>query len=102
MAFYVPGQPKTYCAGSYFGKRLSQYDIWPDRRLDPTSPLVGRDAVYIGKGGSLPEPVLKAFQDVEKLPELPIMVRGTIVRTFKVWRCRGFLGMPPASGDVKY
>ena len=54
MAFYVAGQPKTYCAGSYFAgerrKRHTQYDVWPDRSLDPADNpgLLGRDAVYVG------------------------------------------------------
>ncbi|HMB96256.1 MAG TPA: hypothetical protein VKK61_09480, partial [Tepidisphaeraceae bacterium] len=93
MAFYVVGQPKTYCAGPYFGKRLSQYDMWPDRKLDSSSPLLGRDAIYVGKGGALPEEVANAFARVEKLPLLPVQVDGAQVRTFKTWRCFGFKGM---------
>jgi hypothetical protein len=102
MAFYVPGQNRTYCAGSYYGKRWSQYDIWPDRRLDPGSPLVGRDAIYLGKGGPLPPQVSASFAEVVKLPELPIMVNGVTVRTFKLWRCREFKGITRPSGDVEY
>jgi undecaprenyl-diphosphatase len=94
MAFYVPGQPTTYCAGSYFGKRLSQYDIWSDRRLDdPASPLIGRNAIYVGKGGSFPDEVVAAFDRVEPLPSLDIVVRGMNIRSFKTWRCHGFRGM---------
>lgn len=40
IAFYIPGQPVTYCAD--FGRRLSQYDIWPgpeDKK--------GWDAVFV-------------------------------------------------------
>src|SRR5207253_2156910 len=36
LAFYVPGQPKTYYCGSYRRidpARLCQYDMWPDRSL---------------------------------------------------------------------
>jgi hypothetical protein len=102
MAFYVPGNPKTYCAGSYFGKRLSQYDVWSDRRLDATSPLIGRDAIYLGKGGKLPSEMSAAFAEVEKLPEFPIIFHGVTVRTFKLWRCRGFVGMQRPPGDVEY
>jgi undecaprenyl-diphosphatase len=99
MAFYVPGQPRTYCAGSYFGKRLSQYDMWPDRRLDSTSELIGRDAIYLGKGGPLPQEVSAAFEQVEKRWELPIMAGQNTVRTFKLWRCRGFRGMNRPPGE---
>src|SRR6185436_19655977 len=61
-AFYVKGQPRTYCAGFYFGKRMSQYDIWPDRNLDIKSQLVGRNAIYVGKGGGIPDVVEQAFE----------------------------------------
>ena len=61
-AFYVPGQPITYCAGPYYlsdPKRLTQYDMWKDRSLEPTvdgkpNPLIGRDCIYVGKGGEIP------------------------------------------------
>ena len=92
MAFYVDGQPITYCAGPYFGKRLSQYDMWPDHRLDRTSPLVGRDAIYLGKGGALPDEITEGFASIERLPDLAIIVRGVVVKTFKTWRCRNFHG----------
>jgi hypothetical protein len=99
MAFYVNGQPKTYYAGSYFSdaKRWTQYDMWPDRRLDNPE-LRGRNAVYVGKGGGLPKDVENAFDRVEKLPELPVIVRGVTVRTFKTWRGYGFKGMTQAGG----
>jgi hypothetical protein len=92
MAFYVRGQPRTYCAGPYFGKRLSQYDMWPDRRLDHTSPLVGHDAIYVGKGGDMPPEIPAAFATIEPLPDLDIIVRGVKIHTFKTFRCHGFKG----------
>jgi undecaprenyl-diphosphatase len=99
MAFYVRGQPKTYYAGSYFSdaKRLTQYDMWPDRRLDNPA-LRGRNAVYIGKGGGLPKDIEDAFERVEKLAELPVIVRGVTVRSFKIWRGYGFKGMTQVGG----
>jgi hypothetical protein len=107
MAFYVDGQPKTYYAGSYYvsdPKRFTQYDMWKDRSLEPVTdgkanPLLGRDAIYIGKGGPLPSEMSDAFERLEKLPEIPVIVRGVKVKTFKVWRCYGFKGMhQPATG----
>jgi hypothetical protein len=92
MAFYVRGQPRTYCAGPYFGKRLSQYDMWPDRRLDRSSPLVGHDAIYVGKGGDMPAQIPAAFDSIEPLPDLDITVRGVKIHTFKTFRCHGFKG----------
>jgi hypothetical protein len=94
-AFYARGQPKTYCAGPYFGKRLSQYDMWPDRRLHDNPELAGRNAIYVGKGGRLPVEVERAFARAEKLPPIPVYAGDVEVKTFKLWRCYGFKGMSP-------
>ncbi|MBC8105446.1 MAG: glycosyltransferase family 39 protein [Anaerolineae bacterium] len=91
-AFYTRGQPRTYCAGPYFGKRLSQYDMWPDRRLNDNPDLDGLDAVYVGKGGSLPKEVEAAFERTERLKPISIIVAGVEVKSFKLWRCYGFKG----------
>lgn len=101
-AFYVEGNPRTYCAGSYFGKRMSQYDMWPDRRLDETSPLIGKNAIYVGKGGSIPGAVEAAFERVERLPFLDIEMGGLKIKRFTTWRCYGFKGMRRSSGQTDY
>ena len=95
MAFYVPGQPKTYYMGSYLRqktKRHSQYDLWPDRSLDPRQNpgLVGKDAVFVGY--FKPE-LNEAFERVEELPLLDIERRGLTIRSFRVFRCYGFKGL---------
>jgi hypothetical protein len=103
MAFYVEGQPKTYYAGSYYAdaKRFTQYDMWPDRRLDQPE-LVGRNAIYVGKGGDIPAEIPAAFERVERLPEIPVIAGGATVKTFKIWRCYGFKGMKRPSGVGDY
>lgn len=101
-AFYVEGQPKTYCGGFYYGKRMSQYDIWKDRRLDSTSLLIGRDALFIGKGGGIQGPVREAFERVERLPLLDVEVNGVVVRRFTIWRAYGFKGFALPAGAVDY
>jgi hypothetical protein len=106
-AFYTPGQPITYCAGSYYisdPKRQTQYDMWKDRWLTPAvdgqpNPLLGRDCVYVGKGGEIPPEIPAAFERIEKLPALPIVIRGFEVRTVKLWRCYGFKGMSRPVGS---
>jgi undecaprenyl-diphosphatase len=103
MAFYVQGRPTTYCAGAYFGKRLSQYDMWDDHRLDRTSPLVGHDAVYVGKGGPLPPEISDAFASIEPRQSLDITVCHAIIHTFYTYRCHDFKGFdalaPHSSSD---
>ena len=94
MAFYVSGHPKTYCIGPYIQEikdrdRLSQFNIWPDRDLSQPA-LRGRDAIFVGHP---PADLKRAFERVEMLPDLPIVYRGKLVRTQKLFRCRGFKGM---------
>jgi hypothetical protein len=109
-AFYVRGQPRTYCAGPYYltdPKRLTQYDMWKDRALTPTvdgapNPLLGRDCIYVGKGGDMPPEIPAAFDRIEKLEPVPVIVRGFKVKTFKLWRCYGFKGMSRPSGQQNF
>jgi hypothetical protein len=109
-AFYVAGQPKTFCAGPYYvsdPKRLTQYDMWKDRALTPLvdgqpNSLLGRDCVYVGKGGEIPPEIPAAFDRIEKLPPIPVVVRGFEVKMFKLWRCYGFKGMNMPSGQQTY
>jgi MFS family permease len=103
MAFYVPGQPRTYYIGSWLRapKRHSQYDLWPDRSLDPKEnpALVGKNAVYVGWF----KPDLRdAFESVEELPLLDIERRGHRIRSFRVFRCYGFRGMQRPEAGRKY
>ena len=101
MAFYVPGQPVTYCAGSYFTedrKRYSQYDLWANRDLDRPA-LRGRDAVYVGYKS---RDVERAFDSVDRVREVRIEVGGLTVRRFTLWRCRGFRGMTRPATDGSY
>jgi hypothetical protein len=81
--------------GSYLRektKRHSQYDLWPDRSLDPREnpDLLGKNAVYVGY--FKPE-LREAFERVEELPLLDIERRGAKIRSFRVSRCYGFKGM---------
>ena len=103
MAFYVRGRPRTYYAGSYFTRpsRMTQYDLWDDCRLDRPE-LVGRNVVYVGKGGPMPDPLPAAFDRVEKLAEIPVYAGGVVVETFKVWRGWNFKGLARPTGPRSY
>lgn len=100
MAFYVPGQPKTYCCASYLNppRRSSQFDMWPDRSLDPDEnpSLVGKDCVFVGFLGKWPD-AAKAFgKPPKRLPDLVIKAAGHDVAGYQVWLCRDFRGMKRA------
>jgi hypothetical protein len=105
MAFYVAGQPKTYCAGSYFAgerrKRHTQYDLWPDRSLDPADrpDLIGRDAVYVG---FLNDDVRAAFERIDGPVQLDIVRGGVKIRTVRYARCYGFKGMTRPGGGGRF
>lgn len=96
LAFYVAGQPKTYCAGSYFTgdrrKRHSQYDLWPDRSLDVAQnpSLKGKNAVYVG---FVNDDILNAFERVEPMVVTNLLKHGVVIRTMRYMRCYGFKGM---------
>ena len=103
MAFYVKGQPKTYCLGAYIRDpqardRLSQYNIWPDRSLDQPA-LLGKNAIYVGH--EQPD-VAASFERIEPLPDVLIVRQGVTLRTQTLWKCYGFKGMTlPHDGLTK-
>lgn len=95
LAFYVPGQPRTYCAS--LGRRRCQYDYWPgfDR-------FVGRDAVYATEG-DWPGPhhmLRRAFERFEKGPTVVYRFRGVPARKFSLFRLYGFRGMEPTGFET--
>ena len=112
MAFYVKGQPKTFYVGSWFADperrgRNTQYDMWPDRRLDQRE-LLGKDAIFFGYGqkdaddSGAPADIAAAFQKVEKLAPFDVERAGMKIRTFRIWRCYGFKGMTKPAEEGKY
>ena len=95
LAFYAKGQPKTYYLGSYLRedpKRHTQYDVWPDRSLDPAEnpSLVGKNAVFVGW---FKPDLWDAFEWIEELPPLDIERQGVKIRKFRVVLCHNFKGM---------
>jgi 4-amino-4-deoxy-L-arabinose transferase-like glycosyltransferase len=95
LSFYLPGQPATYFAGSYWTdpavrRRWTQFDVWPDRQLDQAK-LIGHDAVYIGWPNYAP--LRQSFDRVIRLPDIVVRIDGLEVRRWTVTRCEGFHGM---------
>lgn len=102
-AFYTPGQPRTFYAGSHFAdprvrRRLTQFDVWPDRQLDQPS-LLGRDAIYVGY---MNEHLASRFERVEPLADEEIWRGGLKVRRFLLHRCIGFKGMTRPSEGTRH
>ena len=107
LAFYVRGEPKTYCAGSYFigaqREPFSQFDIWPDRRLEAAEVqrrgMLGWDAIYLG---AMNAEMRGAFASVQRLPDVEIHRRGLEVRRVEIWKCSGFRGLEWPGWDGRY
>jgi hypothetical protein len=102
LAFYLPGHPKTYFAGSYWTdprvrRRWTQFDLWPDRQLNRPE-LLGCDAIYIGFAGYAP--LKQSFASMERLADIDVKVKNTQVQRFTVWKCMGFKGMMRPSGTT--
>jgi len=93
LAFYMRGQPVTYCAGSYFSgpvrEPYNQYDVWRNRRLDQAD-LGGRDVLYVG---AMNDDLRAAFSHVQQLAPVEVSRNGAIVRRLECWACYGFRGM---------
>ncbi len=90
MAFYVPGQPRTFYTGSWTGRRRwAQYDLWPDRQLDRPA-LFGKDALVVGDADAV---LRSRFEHWQELPELPIERDGLLLRTVRLARGVSFKGM---------
>ncbi|HEU6435916.1 MAG TPA: glycosyltransferase family 39 protein [Nitratidesulfovibrio sp.] len=95
LAFYAPGQPVTYCAD--FGRRMSQYDIWPS-----PADKVGWDAVLVRRDGpDMPRQLEEMFDSVQ-VTHYQSTHRGKPGRPFWVVVLRGFNGNWPHSGSGAY
>lgn len=95
LAFYAPGQPVTYCAD--FGRRMSQYDIWPS-----PADKVGWDAVLVRRDGPDMPRQLGAMFDSAQVTRYQSTHRGKPGRAFWVVVLRGFNGNWPSSGSGAY
>ncbi|MFW5837115.1 MAG: ArnT family glycosyltransferase [Desulfovibrionaceae bacterium] len=90
LAFYVPGQPRTYCA--WVNRRMSQYDLWPG----PTD-KVGWDAVYVQRRyRTMVEPVVeRMFERLSPPIHIQTEHRGQPARKFTLRLCYGYNGLWP-------
>lgn len=82
LAFYVEGQPQTYCVN--LGRRMNQYDIWGG-----WEDLRGQNAVYVSEN-KMPEKLAKAFARIEAHPIDIHDYFGNTIKTFMAYRCYDF------------
>nr|WP_234703587.1 glycosyltransferase family 39 protein [Oleidesulfovibrio alaskensis] len=94
LAFYAPGQPFTYCAD--FGRRMSQYDLWPtpeDKK--------GWDAIYVQKDNGI-KPQLKSMFESYRVLRYRTTHKGAPGREFTIVVLRGFKGTWPREQQERY
>jgi len=91
LAFYVPGQPRTYCLW-WHDRRMNQYDLWggPEGKL-------GWDAVLVLRGDSagMPPVLSDMFENVSGPYRYVASYRGAPVRPFYYYLCYGYKGPWP-------
>lgn len=91
LAFYVEGNPRTYCVR--FGGRKSQYDLWPG-----PEGKTGWDALFVTERDSKDRwekyhrDIGLSFERTDPPEILPLEFRGRVYHTYVLTRCYGFRG----------
>lgn len=99
LAFYVEGHPKTFSIN--LGRRMNQYDLWPDinteaqsikRRTGASSPgIINGIFVKIGRA-DIPQEVAGAFDSCEKRI-VTVTEREYLLREYSLFTCYNFKGL---------
>lgn len=88
LSFYMPGQPKAYCVN--LQRRMNQYDIWPGFH-----DFVHQNAVFVSDDHyKMPDELREVFAGFRPVPLEIRDSTGKVMRTFYVYVCRDFSGMP--------
>ncbi|MGB9715737.1 MAG: glycosyltransferase family 39 protein [Thermodesulfovibrionales bacterium] len=86
LAFYVKGQPTTYCI--VYKRRMNQYDLWPGFQN-----LLHYDAIFVRIGDKgLPKKVEESFNKFEK-QLFTAFSDGKKIRDYSIFMCYDFKGM---------
>jgi hypothetical protein len=98
LAFYLPGQPRTYCLW-WDGRRMNQYDLWggPQDKL-------GWDALLVLKGDAagMPPVLSEMFQSVSGPYRYVSSYRNVPVRPFYYYLCYGYKGYWPRQDNNSF
>ena len=90
LAFYVPGQPRTYCA--WFDRRMNQYDLWPG-----PEGKTGWDAVFVAKRDDISarKHLGTMFGRVSEPMHIQTAYDGDPARRFTLFLCYDYNGTWP-------
>jgi hypothetical protein len=67
-AFYLPGHPNVYNAGTLTGQRPTSYDFWPANDLSAPS-LLGRIAILDGHSPTRPWEHILRFESIDRVDD---------------------------------
>ena len=87
MAFYVKGNPFTYCIN--LGRRMNQYDLWPGIENS-----IGYNAIFVShdKHAKLLPTITEAFARCEMLP-VALNTRQNKIVESTIYKCYDFKGL---------
>ncbi|MEK7197448.1 MAG: glycosyltransferase family 39 protein, partial [Nitrospirota bacterium] len=86
LAFYVKGQPVTYCAN--MDRRMNQYDLWPG-----FNNLIHFNAIFVTINDvQIPEEFAIAFNRCDK-DRFDVSIGGRNLRSYSIITCYDFKGM---------
>lgn len=93
IAFYAPGNPRTYKWPGNPPLVSSQYELWPG----PTDKL-GWDALILSNAGTpLPADLVAAFEKIVSLGEKRIPIGAAGERKYNLWRGENLLTWPESN-----
>jgi undecaprenyl-diphosphatase len=91
LAFYVSGQPDTYCIN--LGRRMNQYDIW-----NGWDKLIEQNAIYVTDSRTeLNKTITTSFTRCEFAQKIPIYLYREIIREYNIYKCYNFRGITTES-----
>lgn len=102
LAFYVKGQPRTYCIN--LGRRMNQYDLWPDMNTAADAekrsgrPVIHGILVRMGDSG-MPPLVSQAFEKTEK-KRFAVYEGKRLLREYSLFICYNFKGFSLEKPDT--
>ena len=90
LAFYTPGQPRTF--NVWLDRRMNQYDLWPGPQN-----RTGWDAVYVRKRyvSKVEDGVEKMFTAISEPMHYQTVHDGAPARKFTLFMCRNYTGYWP-------
>ncbi|MBI9111261.1 glycosyltransferase family 39 protein [Maridesulfovibrio ferrireducens] len=97
LAFYVPGQPRTYCA--WIDRRMNQYDLWPGPQEN-----LGWDAIYVLKDfkEKPDDELIKMFGRISPPIHFQTTFRGKPARKFTIYLCYDYNGYWPRDKRLRF